>query len=58
MNIHFILSIGSLLLMTIVPMAMHMMQLNKRAHLALITIWILSVATVYIYLAVVIILAD
>lgn len=58
MNIHFVLSIGSLLLMTIVPMAMHMTQLSKRVRLALIIIWILSVATVYIYLAVILMLAD
>jgi hypothetical protein len=58
MSIHFILSMGSLLLMTIIPIAMYVVPGGKAVRITLITIWSLSVATVYTYLAVILAFVD
>jgi len=52
------LSMGSLLLMTVVPIVMYARRWSKTVRIALITIWILSAATVFIYTAVIFVLAD
>jgi hypothetical protein len=58
MNIHFILSIGSLLLMTIIPIVIYCKQWNKVIHTTLVSIWIIAVGTVYIYISIIFMLAD
>ena len=60
MSIHFILSMGSLLLMTIIPVAMYFKQWSKVPRTALLVTWVLAVGTVYIYVSVsvIFILAD
>ena len=52
MSIHFVLSMGSLLLMTIIPVAMHFKQWSKVPRTTLLVTWVLAVGTVYIYVSV------
>ncbi len=53
MSINFILSMGSLLLMTTIPVAMYFKRWSKVPRIALLVAWVLAVGTVYIYLAVI-----
>ncbi|MBT3835059.1 hypothetical protein HOF56_02305 [Candidatus Peribacteria bacterium] len=58
MRIHLILSMGSLMIMTIIPIVMYFKRWNKAINIALLTAWILAVVTVYIYLSVIFMIAD
>lgn len=58
MSIHFILSMGALLLMTIIPVIMYFRQWSTVVRTVLLATWVLAVGTVYIYISVIFILAD
>jgi hypothetical protein len=58
MSIHLILTMGSLLLMTIIPVAMFFKKWGTVPRTALIVTWVLAVGTVYIYVSVLFLLAD
>jgi len=49
---------GSLLLMTIIPVAMYFKQWSKAMRTALLATWVLAVGTVFIYVSVIFMLNN